>query len=296
MKYFLFVLLSVCFYVSSYSQSDVSTARWMQQPLIVDGKNTEWGSLNFYDDDTRLSFGIANDSNNIYLCFESADELNQVKIMRAGMKVTLSSKGKAKHDATIAFPLPQNNKQLPQQSNPANNVESSNTTYQHPVHDAASFRENFVTNHRVMNVSGFASANGEVPIDSITGLKAAINWDSTSNLYYEIAIAKKDFFGNDYSAKDAAADITLSVEINALQHSSNESSGSSGSGYHGGYHGNGGGMRGGNGMHGGYHSNNGNENNNEGGEERQNADAGKVSLSVKTSFKQKFVLNDNSSK
>ncbi|MEP6465663.1 MAG: hypothetical protein ABJB05_05135 [Parafilimonas sp.] len=283
MKYFLFVLLLACMHVNSYAQSEVATARWTQQPVIVDGENTEWGSLNFYDDDTKLSFGIANDSNNIYLCFESADELNQMKMMRAGMKITLSEKGKEKHQATIIFPLPQNKEQLPQSQG---DTTSNNTPYFHQVHNAASFRENFIANHRLMSVTGFSSANGEIPIDSITGLKAAINWDSTSNLYYEVAIAKKELFGNDFSAKDATADITLNVEINALQHSSGENTGSSG--MHGGYHGNNGGS--------GMHFNNVNENNNESGEQKQNMNADRASLGVKTSFKQKFVLNDNSSK
>ena len=104
-----------------------------------------------------------------------------------------------------------------------------------------------------MQVSGFSTANGIVPVQD-TGLQVAVNWDSASNLIYEVAISKKEFFGAEYTAKEAMEDITLSVELNALPHSAlgDEKSG----GYHTGMHGGGsGGGEGSSGVQGGLCSN-----------------------------------------
>ena len=97
-----FLLMNICFYAAA--QTDVSTAKWIH--VTVDGDATDWGSLNFYDDQTQLNFGLANDSDNIYLCFTANTQPVQMKLMRAGMKVELSAKGKTKHEAFIVFPLP----------------------------------------------------------------------------------------------------------------------------------------------------------------------------------------------
>jgi hypothetical protein len=259
---------------------------------VIDGQSNEWEQpLNFYDDKTKLLFAIANDSSNIYFCFESKDPLNQMKLMRAGMKVTLSLKGKTKHNASVEFPLPQS-QQVAENNNAENNAmqntkDNDNTSYQHQDHDSEYFRKNFILNHLMMDAEGFASGNGIVPVKNPSGINAAINWDSSSDLVYELAIPVKEFFGDGYTAKNATDEITLNVEVNALKQTSSPGENSGGSDYHGsGRYGSGtrsGGYRGGTGGgegHGGMHS---------GG--RQWSDEDRTSLGVKTSFKQKFILS-----
>src|SRR5690349_4096168 len=108
MKTYCWMLLLACWWINANAQSDVTTSKWVQQPVVADGESNEWQQpLNFYDDKTKLLFAIANDSSNMYFCFESKDPLNQMKLMRAGMKITLTSKGKIKREATIEFPMPQ---------------------------------------------------------------------------------------------------------------------------------------------------------------------------------------------
>lgn len=287
MKNNLLLLLCLFFCFQCFSQSDVPAARWMNQPVTVDGINNEWGELNFYDDETQLNFAIANDSNNIYLCFEPAGQMDEMKILRAGMKVTLSTKGKSKHEASILFPLPQLKQQMQVHSSDENNADSSVNNF-HKAYDKESFRQNFTASHSTMEVSGFSTLNGQVPVKN-PGVQVAVNWDSSSNLIYEIAISKKEFFGADYSSKETSNDITLSVEVNALPRSAATMQGKSnyqGGGMHGGMHG--GGMHQGGGYNGGgYHHQN--------GEENSNINTNSFSsLSQKTSFKQKFVLNNNS--
>jgi len=195
------------------AQSDVANAKFM--PVAVDGKNSEWGSLNFYDDQTQLNFAIANDADNIYLCFITGTQTAQMKLMRAGMKIMLNTKGKSKHEASVIFPLPQTRQLLQDSGIDKNNLPPAPGGQ--PVLNKESFRQNYIAHHTTMQVNGFAITNGEISINN-AGIHAAISWDSVSNMVYEIAIAKNEFYGAGYSAKDLSAGITLSVELNGLSH------------------------------------------------------------------------------
>ena len=149
----------------------MSTAKFMH--ITIDGNDSDWGSLNFYDDETQLNFAIANDSNNIYLCFATATEPAEMKLMRAGMKLTLSTKGKSKHEASILYPLPQTKPpEVKDSVNSRNNYDSSN----HPAFNKETFRQSYIAHHASMQLNGFATVNGEVPVkDSL--IHVAINSD-----------------------------------------------------------------------------------------------------------------------
>ena len=285
-NFFLLLLINAWLHVSA--QTDVSTARWMSKPVIINGGNAEWGSLNFYDDQTQLNFGIANDSSNIYLCFQTTTDPSQTKLMRAGMKITLSTKGKDKHEATLLFPLPQN-KQVVSVVMPQDDSSSA----AHAVFNKETFRKNYIAHHSTMQVGGFATVSGEVSTkDSL--IQAAVNWDSASNFICEFAIAKKEFFGNNYTVKEAKESITLSVEVNALPKSESTGEGRNPVYKTGGTHGN---EAKGEGMPGGMKTN-GNGFNGGGRYQPKITDPmnneNKISLNTKSSFKQKFVLSNGS--
>jgi hypothetical protein len=300
MKYLFFLTLLITVWLKSTAQ-DVSTAKYMH--ITVDGDDSEWGSLNLYDDETQLNFAIANDSNNIYLCFATASQAAEMKLMRAGMKITLTTKGKPKHEASIQYPLMQTKQ--PDVKSPTDN-KSMNDSSERPVFNKETFRQSYIAHHATMQVDGFTNINGEVPVKN-AAVQAAINWDTASNLIYEVAISKKEFFGAGYTPKDDKNDITLNVELNGIPHS--ETGDAKSGGYHegntssgdangeGGTHGGGGEMHGGGGMHGGgMHGGSGGGFN---GASEKYADAqntlmhpNSASLNTKTSFKQKFILND----
>ncbi len=278
MKYYLFVLM-LLIALHTYAQGELTTAKWMQKPVTVDGNNTEWGSLNLYDDGTGLTFAIANDSNNIYLCFETMNETAQFKLLHAGMKITLITKSKPKHEASILYPLPNS-----KQEEPSPDSNKSNNYNEHNVHNTETFRQSFISNHAVMNVSGFATLNGDVSTNS-PALHAAINWDSASNLIYEVSISKKEFFGADYNSKETSGDILLNVEINGLHNIGKNNQNQYSENHEGGMHGGG--------MHGGGMRNKGfNTDKYNGGQQPSSNNANTVSLNTKASFKQRFVLSD----
>jgi len=188
------------------AQDEEMKATFVTTPISIDGKNTEWGNLAMYDRNTKLYYGISNDSANIYFCFETSEKESQLRIMHAGMKVTLSSKGKNKHTSTISFPMiaPQTNDWKMQRT-----MGKAGTVAMH---------QTFIMNNTMMDAEGFAGRNGVIPIKSAGGINAAINWDSASTLIYEIAIPFKEYFGNTYSAEDLLKEFSLTTEVNALKY------------------------------------------------------------------------------
>jgi hypothetical protein len=266
-----FLTFSLIFITAfSFAQSETGS-QWTKNKITVDGNATDWNnaSLKHYDNQTALFFDFKNDSNNLYLCFQTKDEMNETKILTSGMKVILSDKINGKHKSVINFPLPFKHAAKPDQSNEIK---------PDPLASLQSRRTYLLRADTLMEVKGFENTNGTVSINN-SDIQAAINFDSSNTLTYEIAIPFKELFGNDYNLKDVSKDISLNVIINAM---SDHSEGGGG-----GYAGRGG--RGGGRMGGGYGGMQ-HEGNRMGGEGGQ-YESDRAAMTQKTELKQKFALS-----
>src|SRR6185312_2099443 len=269
-----FSLLILVFIATIAFAQDNSAAQWAKNNITVDGNTADWNhSLKHYDNDTRLFFDFKNDSNNLYLCFQTKDEMTEAKIMRAGMKIIIGDKINGKHKSSISFPLGFKHAFKSEQAENAITPDplSSPGRHQHFTPDS-------------MEVKGFAGKNGLISANDAAGIHAAIGRDSANTLTYEVAIPLKELFGSGYSIKDFSKDISLNVIINALSPGSHSAT----AGY-GGRGGHSGGGRMGGGRMGGYggmgHERNRTEG--EGGEQYGNE---RAAMSQKSELKQKFVL------
>ena len=252
-------------FVSAFSfAQDTPASTWVSSPVTIDGNPQEWKlPLRFYDDGTKLFFAFANDDKNLYLCFQAPDDMFQTKIMQAGMKVSLSTKGK--HQVSVTFPLPQ-------QSTAANDNNNQQDV------DRKNRRSGFILQNTLMQVSGFATRNGMISINDTSGINAAINWDESNKLTYEMAIPFKEWFGADYNIEDLPKDVSLEITINGLKQPHRNSSGENG-------------MHSGTGrMAAGHHHHNANSD----GENNVLPGEYKYSLYEKRKLKQKFVLAQSS--
>lgn len=291
MKKFFLPLACIAFNLTLRAQ-DVSTAKWITAPVTVDGNANDWHQpLNFYDPETKLLFAIANDSANIYLCFEAKDNATALKIMRAGMQIDLDTKGRHGRSAIIEFPLPPKERRELNEADGGDNRPAGDTSMQRGEFsdhkpDPAMFRQRFLTNNITMETKGFADANGVLPIRG-RDMSVAINWDEADNLFYEVKIPIKQLLDDGYTEDNILKEITLHVAVNGI---SGAGGGGRGGGMQGGGMGGmrGGGMRGGGGMGrgggmrgGGMHG---------GGMGGGSMQGGSNGLGEKTSFKQKFVL------
>jgi hypothetical protein len=199
LKLILILLLAAA---NLFSQSLVSTARWPTEKVVIDGIANEWANpLNFFDVKTRLMFGIANDSTTLYLVFQNPDEKVQSKLFRCGMKVTLSVK-KLKRKATLSYPLPHSGDEEAGPGHEPNMVILQN---------------NFRMQNIMMVAEGFALHNGMLPVSDTSALKPAINWNENNNMIYELAIPFTELYGSNYTPADLANEITMHVEIGAME-------------------------------------------------------------------------------
>lgn len=89
----LFTIL-ILFLTGSYCQAqDYRSPTLWQDSIIIDGQNSEWQHpFKLYSSSAGLSFSVANDSNYLYLSFETTEPLYIVKMLRAGWYLQLSSK------------------------------------------------------------------------------------------------------------------------------------------------------------------------------------------------------------
>jgi hypothetical protein len=198
-------LVCALFFLNSVVFSQTSISTW-KRSVKVDGEATEWNKpLRFYDAETKLFFSFANDSSNLYLCFQSNDKRNQVKIHMAGMKVFVNTKGKEKHKACISYPLTDSKvnfarEELNEETEP--NIDL--------------LKNQFMLQNTNMLLSGFAAQNGTFPLSDSTGIHAALNWNEKNIMTYELAIPLKELFGPNYTAKDLESVVALIIEVNAV--------------------------------------------------------------------------------
>ena len=198
--FFLFVPISTF----SFSQ-ETPASSFAKNKIIIDGNPKEWNlPLKHYDNTTRLFFDFENDANNLYLCFQAKDEMNEEKILKAGMKIILSSKINGKHKSVINYPLP-----APKTS------ENNDEITRDPLATRPDNHATFLAKDTLMEVKGFAMQSGTISSKDTSGIHAAINWDTSKTLTYEIAIPLKEMFGENYDIKDLSKEISLEVIINA---------------------------------------------------------------------------------
>jgi len=262
LRRFLSILVISLSFMRVCAQSEISSSRWMTNNISVDGNDGEWKKpLNFYDSQNHILFGIANDSDCLYFCFESTDRMSQVKMGSQGMKITINTHGKNKHSASIQFPLEES----------ADTAEGSTSSVQ---------KKNYLEQHHTMNVEGFATRKGIIPSTDSSGLQAAMRYDSTEKLTYEVSVPFKELFGTDFSIDDLSKEISLLAEIKPMEH--RQSSPQNGYGHGGrgrGMHSGGGKWQGGN--------------RNAAVQPGSLGDAGHNMLFEKTSIRQKFTLSQS---
>jgi hypothetical protein len=198
----------------SMAQDDITRAHWQDATIAADGNNTEWKKpLNLYDAVTGLLFTIANDSNNLYLCFTCNDERKVTKLMKAGWSVGIYSKERnKKFDAAIIFPAVQ------MINAPGKDEGVTRSAEPDFKNETALYRLNLQT----VTAKGFASGNAELPLQNSNGIHIGIGSDNTQAIIYELVIPLRELLpGNTAST---APEMGLHITVNALKKPARRSS------------------------------------------------------------------------
>jgi len=249
------------------------------QGIVIDGDIKEWGdSLRYYNTEKHLNYAIANTKDTLYFAIRFNDRVDQRRVLRAGLTLSIDTKGKKKETYSITFPVStetNNHFKLPPDTGMAESTKQEREDL---------MRER-LTSLRGIKVEGFKDIEDEMITTSNTyGIQTAVNYDDNGYLVCEAAIPLQYFHVDGLAKNEWAFNFKINgVERKLPSQSSDGDSGGGGrhGGGGGGMGGGGGGMGGGGGRHGGK----------SGGSQSQSSTSGESAEMAKTTdFWTKFYL------
>lgn len=213
--------------------------------ITIDGDVKEWGdSLRYYNKDKQLNYSLANDQENLYMAIRINDRSEIIRVLRAGITLSIDTRGKKKESFSITFPVGDQNPNAFAQ--PADDLQGKTDITQEDRDELAQAR---LTRLREIRVSGFKDIEGETITTSNTyGIKTAIDYDKDGYLVYEAAIPLKFFHVDDLTKNEWAFNFKINgITRRAPNNNNSDQEGPGRAGRGGGGFGGGGGGRGGRG-------------------------------------------------
>lgn len=206
LKNILFTLSLIGVHLATQAQkkNEVIENSIAPQQVKIDGKLNEWGdSLKNYNAAAKLSYVIANDENKLYLAIRSSDKQIISKIMVGGIDFTVNTSGKKKEGPTVTFPVI--NRQGMRQQGGKPNKQQFDTT---------EMRQKMFSQIKEIKVNHFKSiVDGSISIYNDYGISAAVAYDASGGLVYELAIPLQQL---ELSATDNKV-LAYNIKINGLQ-------------------------------------------------------------------------------
>ncbi|OEK06575.1 hypothetical protein BFP71_02570 [Roseivirga misakiensis] len=192
------------------AQSDA----YFTKTTAIDGLSTEWSKdLLTFDRKTQFTTAVRNDTENLYILFQTSDRFTMNKLLQAGMEVTLKSKTKPKLNAKLSFPLA-----IETASDVVDGYKGSGSQ-----DDDASFEKRFLERMTLQmmgkneaRLKGFSSGNGRFSLNKLPGVEVALAKDETKEiltLSYEMKIPLATLFGTN-PEWDKVYKTALNIKIN----------------------------------------------------------------------------------
>jgi hypothetical protein len=129
------------------------------------------------------------------------DRSEQIRILRAGLTLSIDTRGKKKETFTMTFPV--GDQSAPGMAENAMDLQSGNNDVKQQ--DREELAKAKLTKLREIKVTGFKDVESETMTTSNTyGFKVAIDYDKDGNLVYEAAIPLKFFHADDLSKNEWA--------------------------------------------------------------------------------------------
>lgn len=101
--YLLALMLS--FFLNNGCSTLQLESTWKDREITLDGKGGDWLGAKYYFEDTAISIGLINDTQNLYVSLMTENPMTRAQIMREGLTVWLDSRGGKGKTFGIKFPL-----------------------------------------------------------------------------------------------------------------------------------------------------------------------------------------------
>jgi hypothetical protein len=197
-----------------HSQAQTKTPNTLKAPpadIKIDGDLKDWGdSLRYYNEDKKIYYTLANDKDNLYMVVRVNDRTEQIRIIRAGLTLSINTKGKKKEENSITFPV--SNPDEPQAS-PSDDKKGNPDLLDQQDRDEMLRAK--MTKLRNIKVTGFPDIESDIMTTSNTyGIKVALSIDADDNLVYEAAIPLKFF----HAEAPDKTEWAFNIKINGVTH------------------------------------------------------------------------------
>lgn len=172
--------------------------------IKIDGEITEWGdSLRYYNTEKKLNYSLANDKDNLYMAIRINDRTEQMRILNAGLTLSVNTKGKKKETYSITFPVGNPDSQ-PEPGARMPNPEDLTTNERDDMMRAR------LTRLRNIKVTGFPDIESDIITTANTyGIQVAVSYDKDGYLNYEAAVPLKFFHAESPDKSEWAFNIKI---------------------------------------------------------------------------------------
>jgi hypothetical protein len=101
---FLLLIILVLF-INGCKEPVEFQSKWLDKKIIIDADDADWANYPFfYDEKTQSHMGIYNDSENLYIHFQTMDRKIQKQIERMGLTIWFNEQGGKEKDLGLCFP------------------------------------------------------------------------------------------------------------------------------------------------------------------------------------------------
>lgn len=206
-------LLAACGGSRVSKSTVVLPGNWQATPIAVDGDNKDWPSpYPNYDSKSKVAYATSNDRNYVYITMQSGDELTQMKILKAGMTVSIDTGGGKETPFNINYPLENGNMEM---DLPATLDGQKDGAMQFQKQLSQRIRKGIEAANQ-FTLEGFTGCTGGYMINQVLpcGVKLKARMDEYRELVWEAAIPVKALYGKDVlTAADAGKPISVCFSI-----------------------------------------------------------------------------------
>ncbi len=197
---------------------------WQATTINIDGDSKDWPSpYPNYDSKGKVGYATSNDAKFLYITVESGDELTQLKILKAGMTISIDTSGGKNPGFSIKYPLENENTEI-EIPRPDNGSKDA------AMHAAKQLTQNIRKAIEVTNqysLQGFTGCDGGYMVPQVPpcGIKVRMRLDEYKEIVWEAAIPVKLLYGKEkLTAEDAGRPISVCYAVNGVKKPKSEGS------------------------------------------------------------------------
>lgn len=191
----------------------------------TDGLSADWSNdLYSVDKKTNFSTALRNDSENLYILFQTTDQAAINKLLQAGITITFKGKTKPKVNAKLEFPLETVRAQNAQRGQQQGQGQRGGQRQAEGEVDRAKLQKERLQRQletkNQAKLKGFSASNGHLFLADMQGIEMALGLDEGTEaptLNYELKIPITELFGMSMDwDKITKTNLAINITVNGI--------------------------------------------------------------------------------